>query len=555
MKINNKYRITAVSLIVSLNGLLMLIYSLFKESHIETNLKAAHFILNFPILFGISLVYLSIQLLRTKRTAWLATIYLYLAYIVIVAINLIVSPNYHNKLNILNIENILLAILAIFLLIIWNKNYKVKSDVSAIKTGVITSLTILIIALIYGISGFLLLDKTDFHQEMSFFNAFHHTIDQFNVTTNKPLVAYSKRAHFFLDSLSVISGLAVVYSFLALFQPIKSRFSDQSAKKEIIKKILIEYHEESEEYFKLWPNDKHYFFNDSKTAAIAYKATKGVALCLADPVGDNKTFKYLIDTFKYECYINDWKVAFIHVGENNRSLYKELNFKLQKIGQEAILDLNEFKINVSQNKYFRNISNKFTKQSYSTEMLIAPHNPAIIKRLKDISDQWLKKPGRSERGYAMGYFDEAYLKQCDIFIARDAAGTIQAFLNLVPANFDPNQATYDLLRNSSENISNINDYLLLNFIDYLIEHNYQELNMGLCPLAGLQSSEDSDSNLINSALKIAYSNGNRFYSFDGLYRFKQKYQPNWRNKYIVYEGSVRGFAKTVAALMKAMRIN
>ena len=78
--------------------------------------------------------------------------------------------------------------------------------------------------------------------------------------------------------------------------------------------------------------------------------------------------------------------------------------------------------------------------------------------------------------------------------------------------------------------------------------------MGLSPLAGLEKANDSASRLLNGFLGFAYANGNRFYSFHGLKRFKTKYEPDWESRYIVYRGGLRGFTKTINSLMFAMRV-
>jgi phosphatidylglycerol lysyltransferase len=150
----------------------------------------------------------------------------------------------------------------------------------------------------------------------------------------------------------------------------------------------------------------------------------------------------------------------------------------------------------------------------------------------------------------MGYFEESYIGICDVAVARDAAGTIQAFLNLVPAAFDKQEATYDLLRPSKQALGNVNDYLLINLCQQLLQEGYERLNLGLCPLVGLEG--DESKGLIGGFLSFAYANGDRFYSFSGLYRFKNKYQPVWKPRYVVYVGGIRGFSKTMNALMRAM---
>ena len=79
------------------------------------------------------------------------------------------------------------------------------------------------------------------------------------------------------------------------------------------------------------------------------------------------------------------------------------------------------------------------------------------------------------------------------------------------------------------------------------------MNLGLCPLAGLDAPDEAAS-VTNNALRFLYANGDRFYSFSGLQRFKSKYNPEWQGRYIVYRGGIRGFTKALNALNRAMKL-
>ena len=457
------------------------------------------------------------------------------------------------KFSVLKLVNLLFLLILISLLIKWKDLYKVKSDVNSLRFGIGVFVIVMIIMLIYGTTGFMLMDKSDFHQELSIYSSIHYTVDQFNLTT-QPLHPYTQRARLFLDSLSLISFSAVVFGLFAIFQPIRFKYEDQLNNRKFFADLLKNNNSESEDFFKLWPNDKKYYFTEDFSAGLSYKVSKGSAIILGDPVGNQKKFKKLLTDFQDDCFINNWNVALVHTTDKYLDLYESINFKIQLIGQEAVVDIDKFINETSKNKYFRNISNKFIKQSYSCEILKPPHNDSIIKRLKEVSDQWLSIPGRTERGFVMGYFDIDYMNMCDIYVVRDAALTIQGFINLIPAEFDTTEATYDLLRHSNHQIGNINDFLILNFIHYLKNMNFKILNMGLSPLSGIDEHTTNEFNIINKLLGLVYANGNRFYSFQGLYRFKAKYEPEWRNRFVVYKGSnFTGFINTMNALVKAMK--
>jgi phosphatidylglycerol lysyltransferase len=279
---------------------------------------------------------------------------------------------------------------------------------------------------------------------------------------------------------------------------------------------------------------------------------RGIALVAGDPVGNQHHFTKLIDNFLSQCVDNDWTPAFIHTEPKYIGFYERHGFIMQKIGEEAIVSLEAYNASVAQNKYFRNVRNKFEKLGFTTETMMPPHKSALIDRLAAVSKEWRQRPGRDERGFMMGYFTPEYMQQCPVMVARDAAGTIQAFINQVPS-FDPAEANFDLLQHTEASPTNVNDYLLMNFIDYVAGQGFKRLNLGLCPLVGLDKKDENDT-LIDSALRLAYAKGGRIYSFSGLEKFKAKYEPDWSPRYIAYRGGIRGFTRTLNALNQVMKV-
>src|SRR5205823_3086788 len=106
-----------------------------------------------------------------------------------------------------------------------------------------------------------------------------------------PPTPYTKRAKLFLDSLGVISLGSLFYVGVSLFSPIRFRLNNREHDYSDLTKLLRDYPSTSEDFFKLWPRDKAYFFNSSRSAALAYKTSRGVALVVGDPVGKKSEFK------------------------------------------------------------------------------------------------------------------------------------------------------------------------------------------------------------------------------------------------------------------------
>lgn len=554
LRIENQFVIQFVSFVVAAHGVFILATTLLGQLSIRGGAHISDIVIDLPLLIGLSLVYLGTLLRRRKRTAWTVTVLAYAFYLGIGAASL-VMPAGHRDLSAVDVIRIVVLPLAILgLLLALRSEFVVRSDVQGLRWALRFSLIMLAVALVYGTAGFQLFDHSDFHQEISLPSAMHYTIDQFDLTTNHPIHPYTKRAKLFVDSLSFVSLGAFVFVLISLFQPLRLRWSDQAAARQHMHELLNRYGGNSEDFFKLWPHDKQYFFSRSGHSGLAFHVYRGVALSLGDLVGDKREFRQLLADFKTLCFGNDWLPAAIHIQSAQRRLYEKSGFSLQKIGQEAVLDLAAFQSSTAGNKYFRQIRNRFAKQEFTCEMLLPPHHRAVQERLEHISREWLQSGGHDERGFAMGYFSAEYMELCPVMVARDAAGTIQAFVNQLPADFDKQEANFDLLRQTKNSPGNVNDFLLMNFIEHLRAEGYERLNLGLCPLSGLDEPEEDKGSVIGSVLRFAYANGDRFYSFSGLHRFKAKYEPNWRDRYIAYQGGVRGFTRTTNALMRTMRV-
>lgn len=543
-----------ISLLVGLYGLYVIALTLVDQLKIHRFHFVNSFIIDTHLLFGFGFIYLSLLLLRLKKNALIVTI---LAFTLMLGEGLSEISAHHSDrplAMLIVFRSILVPLIVMGSLLLARDEFKVKSDLSAFRNSVKLAVIVILITIGYGVGGFMLMDKSDFHQEIGFNSALHHTIDQFDLTTNRPLIPYTRKAKLFMGSLSFVSIIALVYLTLSLFQPVRFRLNDQSSNRKKIYYLMEQFGAPSEDFFKIWPHDKHYFFDTNEDAALAYTVRRGVALVLADPVGNKASYKRLILQFEEFCWANDWQPSLVHIDNQYLEFYRDQGYQLQLLGQEAIVDIDKFVTETARDKYFRNIKNRFTKDNYQVEVLSPPHHKAIVDRTRVISDEWLAKPGRTERGFVMGYYSEEYLQQCRLVVVRDAAQTIQAFMNLIPSEgYNKQEVTYDMLRGTKDAISNINDFMLYSLLHLLQEENKKIFNMGLCPLVGLDENTE-DNNLISSVMRFAYANGDRFYSFSGLRRFKVKYDPEWSDRYIAYRGGVAGFTKLLNALNLAMKL-
>lgn len=500
------------------------------------NIMPIQFVLTVPLAAGLLFVYLGMMLRRRKRSAWYLAVFLFAIYLL-------------TSIFTLNYMDIILSSLGFVCLIAYRSEFVVKSAISNYSVALRNVLFVVGIMIIYGVVGFLLLDEYAFKVEMTPMQAFVSTVDTFGLFSEQ-IQAQTLSGHIFLDSLYVTAFMTLAYVVVSFFGPIKQSIIDQTTNKQKMLDLIKAHSLDSEDFFKIWPSDKHYYVVGD--AALAYKVIGGVALVVGNPVGADKDIAVLLEGFIDECHVNDWTVAFMHIDKRYSSLLLDLGLEFQKLGEEAIINVEEFCTTTHRNKHFRNVNNRFVKGGYVTEYLQPPYSSSFITALRRISDSWLTLPGKSERGFMLGYFDTEYLQECPILVVKDDAGQIIAFINQVPS-YHIKEANIDLMRHIADAPPNVNDYMFLNYIKLSQDMGFKTVNLGLCPLVGIDDIDESTTAITN-LLKFVYANGGRFFGFEGLARFKNKFEPEWRNRYVAYQDGIVGFTRAMNALNRAMRI-
>ncbi len=98
------------------------------------------------------------------------------------------------------------------------------------------------------------------------------------------------------------------------------------------------------------------------------------------------------------------------------------------------------------------------------------------------------------------------------------------------------ELTVDLMRFLREAPHGIMDYLFVELILWGKEQGYQWFNMGMAPLAGLESRALSP--LWNRVASLVFRHGEHFYNFQGLRHYKDKFDPEWSPQYLACPGGL-----------------
>ena len=489
------------------------------------------------LLIGFALIVSSINIYKKKRRAFRFVLGLSIASVV-----------FHLTKG-LDYEEALFSLLLIVILLLSRKDFKVRSSIPDWHWAILRLATAVIVALGYGILGFYLLDRRDFGIDFTWIDSIRHTFAYLSLSGDIHLVPHTRYARWFLNSLSLITMTAIVYSLYAIFRPVFYRFRTLPQEREQASEILKQHGRSSLEFFKLWP-DKSYFFSSSRRSFLAYRVGANFALVLADPVGPEEEVRELIQTFTAHCEENDWRLAFHQTLPDFLPLYRELKFKKLKIGDEAIVDLREFALEGKKMKHLRHYLNQMEKMGMQVRFEEPPISEELIRQVKDVSDEWLKIPGRKERGFTMGTFSENSLRRTPVVMAIDAQGRAQAFMNIIPSYY-PGETTIDLMRHRQDAPDGVMDFLFIKLFTRQKEKGFTRFNLGMAPMSGFQEGEEASSE--ERAVHFFLQRLNFLFSYAGLYHYKKKFASSWEPRYEIYQ-NVMDLPRLAYALNKVASV-
>ncbi|MCY1268256.1 hypothetical protein D9M70_167170 [compost metagenome] len=274
--------------------------------------------------------------------------------------------------------------------------------------------------------------------------------------------------------------------------------------------------------------DKALLFHPGDDAFIMYARRGRSLVALYDPIGPAQARAELIWQFRDLCDQHHARPVFYQVRAENLPFYMDIGLTALKLGEEARVDLRRFDLE-SKGKDMKDLRytwNRGQRDGLSIEFHEAGQAP--LDELKAISDAWLDGKNVREKGFSLGRFTPQYLRHFRIAIVR-FQGRAVAFVNLLETE-GKELASLDLMRVHPEAPKLTMEFLMLGLILHYKAQGHARFSLGMVPLAGLQPRRGAP--LTQRLGALVFRRGEQFYNFQGLRRFKDKFQPDWEPRYL-----------------------
>jgi phosphatidylglycerol lysyltransferase len=274
--------------------------------------------------------------------------------------------------------------------------------------------------------------------------------------------------------------------------------------------------------------DKRFLFSESGASFLMFGARGRSWIAIGAPVGRRDERQELFWRFRELADAHAARPAFYGLGPEDLPELVDLGFSIQKIGESAAVPLSTFSLEGRRRGNLRRSWRKTGEEGALFEVIGPPEVCAVMDELKRLSDTWLAHHAGDEKTFSLGHFDPAYVAEFPVALAR-VNGRIVAFATLW-TTAQRTAFSIDLMRYADDAPKDIMDFLFVELIDWGKRQGYLAFDFGMAPLAGLDDRPLAP--IMSRVGRLLFERGEDIYNFQGVRRFKDKYDPLWAPRYI-----------------------
>ncbi|MGO9850684.1 MAG: bifunctional lysylphosphatidylglycerol flippase/synthetase MprF [Steroidobacteraceae bacterium] len=327
--------------------------------------------------------------------------------------------------------------------------------------------------------------------------------------------------------------LGTTYVLLNMLRPARPEPAVAGAEELARARVLIEQCDSTMANAAL-TGDKRLLFNDASSAFVMYQIAGRSWIALGDPVGARDGAEELVWRLREMSDHHGGDTVFYQVCAERLALYVDLGLAALKIGEEARVPLAQFSLEGGARADLRQAHRRAQRDGATFEVVPPEGVEALLPQLKRLSDFWLASKSTGEKRFSVGAFSAQYLRQFPLAVVR-AEGAPAAFANLWTTATRA-ELSVDLMRFGPDAPRGAMDYLFIELMLWGQRAGYRFFNLGMAPLSGLEAHPLAPA--WHRVGNFIFRHGEHFYNFEGLRRYKGKFDPVWEPRYLVARGGI-----------------
>jgi phosphatidylglycerol lysyltransferase len=280
--------------------------------------------------------------------------------------------------------------------------------------------------------------------------------------------------------------------------------------------------------------DKNFIFSESGLCFLMFGTHGRTWAAIGDPIGEPTEWSELVWRFIELADSHDSRAAFYQIPASSLPLYLDAGLKILKLGEEARIVLPSFTLEGSERANLRYALKRGERDRLQFEIIPAVQVASVLDELELVSNAWLSKyTGGGEKCFSVAAFRRDFVLSQPVALVRENAKVV-AFATVMTTDLR-DEVTVGLMRHQPDATSRYAmEYLFIRLIQCFREQGYHTLSLGMVPLSGFHAHRLAPQ--WHRLVRVIWSFGRRFYNFQGLRAFKEKFDPVWEPRYLAASG-------------------
>jgi lysyl-tRNA synthetase class 2 len=334
--------------------------------------------------------------------------------------------------------------------------------------------------------------------------------------------------------IELLVGSAVVISVLALRSLVRpaaavNRHADHEHR--AARTIIDAHGSDSLSPFLLRP-DKALAF--AAGGVLSYQVIGGTAVISADPVAPAGRGPEVVAGFQDQARRRGWDIVLWGAADRDLDAYRRLGLRAVCAGEEAFVDPRAFSLDGRAVRKLRQSVHRVRRRGW---LIVARDGRAIDAGVEAEIDRlrarWHDAHPRVH-GFAMGMGGFASeLRPNDLLLlAWSPDGELGAVMRFVSCG---QSLSLDTMKRVGDTPNGLSEALVVRAIEVARERGIAEVRLNYAGLAHLLRREPSRNRVVRAVTRLAVAPLHRRFQMDRLVRFDNKFSPEWRPRYLVYE--------------------
>lgn len=488
---------------------------------------------------GISLVMLARGIFRGQRRSWR------------IAISLLSLSALLHLIHALSLVPLLVSAGVLVLLIVKHRDFDAATDRSSLTKAAPALASVVVIAIVAAFFGAELSQRHT--RTLPAWPAVLLAVSERLIGLTS--VALPDRVDDFVFPSMVVLGISILLVVLYhLTRPAVDRRLSGASSPELRRRserrardIVARYGRGTLDYFAL-RDDKQFFF--SGDTLVAYGVFGGVALVSPDPIGPESERTQAWAAFRAYCDAHAWTIGVIGASTEWLPIYQAAAMRYLYLGDEAVVDVPSFSLEGGKMKGLRQACTRLERKGYAVEFL----DPATIdtSRVRALVElMGLNRRGEGERGFSMqlGRLFDPKDHGLLLCVVSDPHGDPAAMCQFVPSTAIGGWSLDLMRRDPGDHPNGLLDYALCSTIAWLKEQGATGLSLNFSAFRSTLDGERGDS-ISQRAQRWGLKRLSSIMPIESLWRFNEKYNPNWLARHLVF-ANPETFVPVLSAAFRA----